>query len=780
MKLSEHPQIIWAPIRHHSPQCSWQLQQLLVREKPDIVLIEGPSEANSMREYLTAKATQPPVALYIYAVDNRQVLSTEDSGRYRAYVPFAVMSPEWNALQLAKKLKIPTEFIDLPYVQQLQHSEHRNEQQHGEHLLYSESNIRKSDPVQWLVNESCCRNFDEWWDRTFETGVCYSQPASFFQNTFRFGELLREAQSNIDRETVARESYMAERIAGHVAAGKRCLVVCGAFHCRGIVQYLENPEQRLVADGPDITCGVHLIPYSLARLNSASGYAAGMTDCRYYQALWSALQQSGEKPPTAESHHIALTAELLDELKNNAYAVSMPDIIESNIMCERLAELRGIRAGRMELRDALESTVIKTVVDDTGNFERLLDTLLAGNCVGRLPRNLPVAPIVDDFRKWCDTYKLPLRPVIVQEKALDIYRKPRQRELSRLFHQLQFLDIPYALFAAGPRFAVNEDLHRVREIWQVKWEIETEAALIECSHLGDTLQDAALHRLLATLSSPQVSGPQKASLLIQALCMGLHPVYEQIVFAVRDWVQTETGILHLCKGLNHLVVAYYARRALAAQQLPALESILKQCFDRLCVRLPWLVLLQTDEIAVVCESLASIHALVTVETNWCDRTSFYAALTDLLETKPAPKLAGVCAGALLQAQYHTEIETGAVFAEQFGQASLAPEIPGDFLQGFLMIERGLFVHEPSLQILVTHFITQLDEQEFLQVLPSLRLAFTYFNPAEKQKLAKNLVGENESAQLLVASHWRQHDLQYAQALRETLNEQLKSWGLADE
>src|SRR5581483_11437074 len=77
----------------------------LERLQPDAVLVEGPVEANDQIAWLSDPALTPPVALLIYRPD--QPLSS-------VFYPFAIFSPEWNALRYASEHQLTARFIDLP------------------------------------------------------------------------------------------------------------------------------------------------------------------------------------------------------------------------------------------------------------------------------------------------------------------------------------------------------------------------------------------------------------------------------------------------------------------------------------------------------------------------------------------------------------------------------------------------------------------------------------------------------------------------------------------
>src|SRR5215472_6669694 len=92
-------------IRHHGPGSARSLLAALQAMKPDIVLIEGPPEAESLLPLLAHEETKPPIALLLYATEEPSLAS---------FFPQAIFSPEWQAIQYATKNNLPVRFIDLP------------------------------------------------------------------------------------------------------------------------------------------------------------------------------------------------------------------------------------------------------------------------------------------------------------------------------------------------------------------------------------------------------------------------------------------------------------------------------------------------------------------------------------------------------------------------------------------------------------------------------------------------------------------------------------------
>ena len=107
--------VCW-PVRHHSPVCSIHLAKVIREYRPDIVLVEGPEEANTYIPVLLHEETKPPLAFYYSYHDSVKYIA-EEVGEYRCYYPFLEYSPELVALREAAALGAESGFMDLSYAQ---------------------------------------------------------------------------------------------------------------------------------------------------------------------------------------------------------------------------------------------------------------------------------------------------------------------------------------------------------------------------------------------------------------------------------------------------------------------------------------------------------------------------------------------------------------------------------------------------------------------------------------------------------------------------------------
>ncbi len=129
-------------IRHHSPACARLVKSLIESQRPRYVLIEGPADFNDRVDELFL-AHQLPVAIYSYC----QYQDGAAPGR-GAWTPFAEFSPEWQALQAARRIQAQTYFIDLPcWAQSEEEDDSPDTQDESQALLLRATRMDNSDTL---------------------------------------------------------------------------------------------------------------------------------------------------------------------------------------------------------------------------------------------------------------------------------------------------------------------------------------------------------------------------------------------------------------------------------------------------------------------------------------------------------------------------------------------------------------------------------------------------------------------------------------------------------
>ncbi len=149
------------PVRHHSPNSAWHLQQLLRQKKPKAVFIEGASNCDSLIPFLITKETRPPVAFFSFYRDEKNTfglngIRTEEDTvpfRFMVWSPFTAYSPEYVALKTCAQLKIPAFFIDLPLIAMIPYMFHA-EISYAEQVKHSKGNTGEMGETDSTSNKN--------------------------------------------------------------------------------------------------------------------------------------------------------------------------------------------------------------------------------------------------------------------------------------------------------------------------------------------------------------------------------------------------------------------------------------------------------------------------------------------------------------------------------------------------------------------------------------------------------------------------------------------------
>ncbi|MBX9688504.1 MAG: hypothetical protein K2X27_17475, partial [Candidatus Obscuribacterales bacterium] len=369
-------------IRHHGPGSARSLLHGLQVLEPDCLLIEGPPDANDLLKHVLHEQMKPPVSILIYALDD---LSKA------AYYPFAVFSPEWQAISFALSRALPVRFMDLPQSNWLaldrakeerslkSEEEHLNEQPQGKSAAF---NIRK-DPLSWLAKAAGFDDSERWWEnlvehrrRDLEVFAAIREAMTTLRTELKEDELIADEYEPL------REAYMRQTIRAAIKEGfQKIAVVCGAWHAPALKELPAAKEDQSLLKGlPKTKVEATWIPWTHGRLSFQSGYGAGVHSPGWYHHLWTSEDLVAER-------WMSNVARLLRDEDLDA---SSAHIIEAVRLAEALASMRGqALPGLTELTDAVQAVFCN------GNqlpLHLIHEKLVVGELIGEVPPELPGTP----------------------------------------------------------------------------------------------------------------------------------------------------------------------------------------------------------------------------------------------------------------------------------------------------------------------------------------------------------------------------------------------------
>jgi hypothetical protein len=764
-------------VRHLSPTGAHHLHAVIDEMRPTAILVEGPSDATEHIRHLVHKETRPPVALLAYTRERpvRSIL-----------YPLAEYSPEWVALIRGIRDKLEVRFIDLPAAVFLQLHQTQAARQEGETegdtpepaaekpqtgRQASEHTLAYlDDPWSEIARISGDPDHETWWERHFETTP---DAAAYSGAIFEFGRGLRDLRAMTEEDdNLIRESHMRRCIREVLAAGHRpdrVLVVCGAFHAPVLTDELPAMSDEALKALPRVDSSITLMPYSYFRLSSQSGYGAGNHAPAYFQRLYE--ERRSGTPKHLPSRYLT---ELCQGMRRQGQIRSPAEVIEAVRLADALAALNDSPAPTLrDLRDAALSCLGRGISESIGPARADVEI---GDAVGRLPKGVGRTSIQDDFYLQLEALGLQkFQSEKTQELTLDLRENRfvkshtaayRDLDRSTFLHRLAVLDIPF-----GQKQASGQDQATWKEIWQMRWQPESEISLVEGSLLGDTVEMAASVRLAQRLDECERIDAA-ASLVRDAVLCRLADALGDARRRLQAMAVEASGFVELARASQSLaeIVRYGDVRKMDAGPLvPLLAQLFLRatlsardacrCDDATAREHVRPAILALNEVAR--ENAAAVDA-----ERWEKELDVIAA-TDSLNAF----LSGFVLALILPRVNEDEL------SREVGRRLLpgvAAEVGADWFEGLVQYNReALFARLPLWRQL-NSYVDALDEDGFRRALVPLRRAFGGFAPGQVRRVVSTLVElSQESADELKASV----DVKLSDAEASQLNEMLGDLGI---
>ena len=733
--------VLYFPIRHHSPVCSWHLERVIARYRPDCILVEGPENANDLVELLTHSDTTAPVAFYYACRDEGRYLSdSEEPGFWRCYYPFLDTSPELVALRAARSLGIPGRFIDLSYAGiLLETKEARGLRSNEEKLSYAADRFLAHSQFQKrLCEKAGVRDFEEFWEKYFEVeGMALSDEAFVnLMNTYCCLSREDTPETELWEDgCYAREAHMARRIREAGRTYRRILVVAGGFHIPGLLDPRSEPPQLIKR--PKLTESVYPMRYSMTAADALNGYASGMPAPGFYDCLWQAFHADG--PEQAWNRvlldHLVGTGRKLRKMGENISAFDETCAMDQALGLAALREKRW--PGLYELQDAVLGSFVKGEASLSGlEPMRILRELTTGSGLGSLAAGAQVPPLTKDFEAQCRAFRLKLDPGKSQAVTLSILSEPKHRQISRFLHQTEFLDCDFAKRRRGPDLINKRDRNLIREIWEYHWTAAVDTALIEHAVSGGTVREACMTELRSRIAKAN-HADEGAELLLKGFLMGLDDRSGILRSRMDQLLIADGDFSSLCRACGHLYRLHQWKEHYGETGRLEVEELLNRTFDRVVRLLPAMNTVDDRALGEVQESVQLLYQL-TMEPAFSDRRErLQDALEMLVANSPIhPGLLGSALGLLygMDPGWKGRID-GIVRGYLQGVRPLMLQ-SAQLLQGLFFTARDILLTDGDFLRKIDELLCGLTDGDFTAMLPQLRFAFSYFLPRETDRLAK--------------------------------------------
>lgn len=730
-------------IRHHGPGCARSLRAALEAWRPDVVVIEGPADAEESLGLAARAELKPPVALLVYAADEPADAS---------YYPFAEFSPEWQALRWAYAANVPVRLMDLPQSHQiairrrekvellakLEAEAAAQEEKQAQQAPQATATIKppddepapeaepawRTDPLALLAEAAGYQDHELWWEHQIERR---KDPTDLFAAITEAMRVVREELPDVRDRDLLREAHMRRTLrAVRKEKFERVAVVCGAWHAPVLDdEALDGKREGCRASDDDtrlrglekIKTTTTWIPWTHSRLTYRSGYGAGVHSPGWYAHLWHA-------PNAAPMRWLATAARLLREADLDASSAS---VIEAVRLADALASMRDLRTpGLAELNEAILSIYCH---GEAAPLRLIRDRLEIGNVMGEVPDDALAVPLAQDLARLQKSLRLKPSPEI---RPLDLdLRNETDLERSRLLRRLNLLAIDW-----GKSKRSDKRTSTFHELWQIAWEPEFAVRLIEASVWGNTITAAAaaktVHEAEAATELARV-----IELLDDALKSGLDSVIERLVQVLQTRAAVAADVRQLMDAI--LPLARLARYGdVRGTQAEYVEPLLVGLFERASVGLRAACTALDEEAA---QRMLTAMAGVTqaldllgredLNSEWSDR------LATLVESEVAPLVRGWCCRTLLEKRRLSSEEVELIAGREMSRA-VPPVECALWASGLLRGSGLVLLHLDGIWTAFDRWLASFNAEDFTDVLPLVRRAFADFSHAERRQMGERV------------------------------------------
>jgi hypothetical protein len=693
-------------IRHHGPGSARSLRSALKILQPDIVLIEGPPEANDLIAFAESKEMKPPVALLVYDPENLQ---------QAAYYPFAIYSPEWQAIQYALSAKIPVRFIDLPVGMR------------GE-LERSNSG---ADPLDWLSKAAGFGEGERYWEYLVEQRRNSSDlfAAILEAMTALRQELANEHDDNYD---LIREAYMRQCLRQAESEGfQKSAVVCGAWHSPKLVQ--PWPTAKDDADKLKSLNKTKIqatwVPWTYGRLSTASGYGAGVESPGWYHHLWTHQKN-------VVIRWLTNVARLLRQEDIDASSAS---VIEAVRLAEALSAMReSPLPGLAELNEAVQTVLC---FGDTAPMQLIHQQLIINDRLGQVPIDTPQVPLQQDLEKLIKKLRLKQEP-IAKTLELDL-RNANDLDRSKLLHRLNLLGIPWG------EMQRTSSKGTFKEGWSICWQPEFAVKLIEAGVWGNSIEHAATAFAKQTALNAQ-DLPSLTGLLDRVLLASLGEAIPILMQQLQAVAALTSDTLHFMNALPALanILRYGDVRQ---TDTSSVSIVVDGLVTRLCIGLPSSCQSLDDDAATqIFEAIQQTHGTIKL-LQTPDHIENWQQV--LLQIADQSSIHGLVQGRCCRLLFDDgSLDTEATSKRLSLALSIGtePTAGAAWAEGFLRGSGLLLLHSDGIWQVLDAWVAGLSPDSFIAVLPLLRRTFATFSSPERQQMGGKVARGQSTIKYVVA------------------------------
>lgn len=739
----KNEEIFFFPVRHHSLVSSKFVKIAIDEFKPDVILIEGPSDA----DHLIPNIAQSKMPVSIYGnLDNKEI-------KVGVNFPFFNTSPEYVAIETGFKKKIETRFIDLPV--------YDIDVVRDEKIDFEYSNY-----IWELVERSGLESFDEYYEKYFEIGLSGKGIDDYMSQMLTYCSVTRELSPTNDYNDL-RESYMAKKIDEYKK--KRTLVITGGFHSVMLPKMIgkshkvdEKRSKSLTRDNKN-----YLIPYNVQNISSLNGYGAGI----YYPHYYKVFLKNALNP---RDTFVELLTRYAKKAKKQ---VPIPKIISAIDLAYGLASLREKKLpGVYELFDGAISafTGFNQYVDTKAILEDF-KIYLIGDEYGQVHDISNLPPIVEDFQNQLAKNKFTKTNSLY---TLNVLNNKSAYNRSVFLSKLSYLEIEFAERVKGiDLFNIDIDEY-MTQTYKTTSKEKVMPAVIEVAFLGESI-DMAVESKLELKIQEADSLYKTVECLKDCVVLQVEKKTVEIVETIKRAMMKEKNIFQLTRAFNEISKTAYHYETFGSKYEKELDGLVNELYMKLMVAFQTLEELDLQDEARLSDSINDVYSFINGSKNLhVDGFLFEETLEKLLSLRWTTSLKGISLSILYIVGKIDEAELIATIENNFVLSETQMEGTTKFLTYLLLNNYQILLSNHNFLTVLNGFVEDLESKDFFKMLPNFRKIFTKLRPVETIRLSQDIAKLNDiSESILVKFDISEQDFEFNRSIENASLEALKKRGV---
>ncbi|MNJ49114.1 hypothetical protein D3C77_443300 [compost metagenome] len=266
---------------------------------------------------------------------------------------------------------------------------------------------------------------------------------------------------------------------------------------------------------------------------------------------------------------------------------------------------------------------------------------------------------------------------------------------------------------------------------------------------------------------------------MRSYLMGLESLSGSLFKKVEQALYQDGSFLSLCATLSTLHVMHTHPRLLGITDHSRLPMLIAQAYEQAVSRLHQIHHSQPDEHHELIQSIKLLGMLAGGAEGKFDSERLMDDLSDLLIMPDlAPILEGACIAILAQARPSQRPEiVSRAHSYMLGTPEKVKLVSG-YLQGVFMAARDVLLYDDVLLQSLNQLFMTLPHEQFIEMVPELRYAFTHFTAAEIRLIMKQIAGLHQvSVTELEQEGISEVMLMKAKAQDEAIRKEFAKWNL---